>query len=38
MKTHTPDELIRFIEATSENINIDAKGPMEWDGGVASQV
>jgi len=36
MTTHTPDELIRFVEAAGESSNIDAKGPMEWDGGEAS--
>jgi Putative DNA-binding domain len=36
MTPYTPDELIRFIEATGESVNIDAKGPMEWDGGEAS--
>jgi hypothetical protein len=30
------DELTRFIEAAGESANIDAKGPMEWDGGEAS--
>ena len=25
-------ELIRFIEAAGENINVDAKAAMEWDG------
>src|SRR5438874_874897 len=30
------DELVRFIEAAGENANIDAKGPMQWDGGAAS--
>lgn len=34
--THSSNELIRFIEAAGENANIDAKGPMEWDGGEAS--
>ena len=34
--THSSDELIRFIEAAGESANIDAKGPMEWDGGEAS--
>jgi hypothetical protein len=34
--THSSDELIRFIEAAGESTNIDAKGPMEWDGGEAS--
>src|SRR6516162_5059618 len=33
---HSSDELIRFIEAAGESANIDAKGPMEWDGGEAS--
>jgi hypothetical protein len=28
--------LTRLIEATGESANIDAKGPMEWDGGEAS--
>jgi hypothetical protein len=36
VSTHTSDELIRFIEAAGEHTNIDAKGPMEWDGGEAS--
>ena len=34
--THSSDELTRFIEAAGESANIDAKGPMEWDGGEAS--
>ena len=34
--THSSEELIRFIEAAGESANIDAKGPMEWDGGEAS--
>jgi hypothetical protein len=34
--THSSDELIRFVEAAGESANIDAKGPMEWDGGEAS--
>lgn len=34
--THPSDELIRFIEAAGESAHIDAKGPMEWDGGEAS--
>jgi hypothetical protein len=34
--THSSGELIRFIEAAGESANIDAKGPMEWDGGEAS--
>jgi hypothetical protein len=29
-------EIIRFIEATGESSNIDAKAAMEWDGNVAS--
>src|SRR5260370_3988448 len=33
---YSSDELIRFIEAAGESSNIDAKGPMEWDGGEAS--
>src|SRR6266851_3724547 len=33
---HSSGELIRFIEAAGESANIDAKGPMEWDGGEAS--
>jgi hypothetical protein len=36
MMPHTTNELIRFIEAAGENENIDAKGPVEWDGGVTS--
>ncbi len=36
VSTHSSEELIRFIEAAGENANIDAKGPMEWDGGEAS--
>jgi len=28
--------LIRYIEAAGENRNVDAKGPMAWDGGVHS--
>ncbi|WP_339684981.1 ATP-binding protein [Gimesia maris] len=39
-KTHfhifTSNHLIDFIEATGESINIDAKGPMQWDGGEVS--
>ncbi len=31
-----PTEIIRFIEATGESHNIDAKGPMSWDGANAS--
>lgn len=34
--THSSDELSRFIEAAGESANIDAKGPMEWEGGEAS--
>lgn len=34
--TYAPDDLIRFIEAAGESANIDAKGPMDWDGGEAS--
>jgi hypothetical protein len=34
--TYSSDDLIRFIEAAGESANIDAKGPMEWDGGEAS--
>lgn len=30
------EALTRFIEAAGESANIDAKGPMEWDGGEAS--
>jgi hypothetical protein len=33
--THSSDELARYIEAAGESANIDAKGPMEWDGGEA---
>src|SRR5260370_13372237 len=33
---YSSDELIRFIEAAGESANIDAKGPMEWDGNEAS--
>ena len=36
MPPYTPDELIRLIEAAGESANIDAKGPMEWDGAEAS--
>jgi hypothetical protein len=36
MPSLSSDELIRFIEAVGENSNIDAKGPMAWDGGEAS--
>jgi hypothetical protein len=36
LETYSSDELIRFIEAAGESANIDAKGPMEWDGGEAS--
>lgn len=36
MLLYTPDELIRFIEVAGESANIDAKGPMVWDGGEAS--
>jgi hypothetical protein len=34
--TYSSDELTRFIEAAGESAHIDAKGPMEWDGGEAS--
>jgi hypothetical protein len=34
--THSSDDLIRFIEAAGEGVNIDAKGPMQWDGGEVS--
>jgi hypothetical protein len=34
--THSSDELSRFIEAAGESANIDAKGPMGWDGGEGS--
>jgi hypothetical protein len=34
--THSSDELVRFIEAAGESANIDAKGPMAWDGGEAA--
>src|SRR5205823_11782081 len=34
--THSSEELVRFIKAAGESANIDAKGPMEWDGGEAS--
>src|SRR5262245_44325186 len=33
---YTPPELSRFIEAAGESGNIDAKGPLSWDGGEAS--
>lgn len=33
---YSSDELTRFIEAAGESANIDAKGPMTWDGGEAS--
>jgi hypothetical protein len=33
---NTAEELTRYVEAAGENRNIDAKGPMEWDGGEAS--
>src|SRR5262249_44206990 len=33
---HSSEDLTRFIEAAGESANIDAKGPMEWDGGEAS--
>ena len=36
MTPYTPDELIRFIQATGESPSIDAKGPMQWDGGGTS--
>jgi len=36
MNTYTPTELIRFIEAAGESSNVDAKGPIAWDGGEAS--
>lgn len=34
--TYSPDDLTRFVEAAGESANIDAKGPMTWDGGEAS--
>ena len=36
MSTYTSEEMIRFIEAAGESANIDAKGPMSWDGGPDS--
>jgi hypothetical protein len=36
LATHSSDELVRLIQAAGESTNIDAKGPMEWDGGAAS--
>jgi hypothetical protein len=33
---YSSDELARFIEAAGESANIDAKGPMGWDGGEES--
>lgn len=36
MNTYTPTELVRFLDAAGESANIDAKGPMLWDGGEAS--
>lgn len=33
---HNSDELVRFLKAAGESTNIDAKGPMEWDGSEAS--
>ncbi|KKK50663.1 hypothetical protein LCGC14_3122770, partial [marine sediment metagenome] len=33
---NSPTELIRFIEAAGENVNVDAKAAMEWDGGKHS--
>lgn len=30
------NELVRYIEAAGESANIDAKGPVEWDGGETS--
>ena len=33
---HVPSEIIRYIEVSSESDNIDAKGPMSWDGDMAS--
>ncbi len=32
LNMYSSEELIRFIEAAGESTNIDAKGPMEWDG------
>lgn len=34
--THSSTELIRLIEAAGESANIDAKGPLKWDGGETS--
>jgi len=36
IRTHSWDELTCFIEAAGESANIEAKGPMAWDGGEAS--
>ena len=33
---YQPNELVKFLFVTSENENIDAKGPMVWDGAVES--
>jgi hypothetical protein len=30
------NELVRYIDAAGESANIDAKGPVEWDGGETS--
>ena len=34
--SHSPEEIIRYINATGENDHIDAKGPMKWDSSAAS--
>src|SRR5205807_4719918 len=36
MPPYSPDELTRYIEAAGESAHIEAKGPMEWDGGEAA--
>lgn len=33
---YSSDELIRYIEAAGESTNIDAKGPVKWDGNETS--
>lgn len=34
--SYQPDQLVKFLLATSENDNIAAKAPMKWDGAVES--
>src|SRR5437870_240294 len=35
-KPPTSTELVRYIDASSESSNVDAKAPILWDGGPAS--